>query len=142
VVTLIVPGFNDSVRELEDAAQFLAHVSPDIPWHVTAFHPDYKMTGHANTDAAVLLRAATIGLDAGLRYVYAGNLPGQVAGFENTWCHGCGALLVERRGHRVLADRISPTGGCPDCGLAVPGRWSATGPLQRPDAPLVHSRCG
>ena len=78
VVTLIVPGFNDSTRELNSLARFLASISPDIPWHITAFHKSYKMTGPQDTGAAALLRAASIGRDAGLRYVYAGNLTGQV----------------------------------------------------------------
>jgi pyruvate formate lyase activating enzyme len=142
VVTLIVPGFNDSTRELEAAASFLAHVSPDIPWHVTAFHGDYKMTDTPDTDAGALLSAVAIGTEAGLRYVYAGNLPGQVEAFEGTWCHGCRALLIERRSHHVIANRLTPEGDCPECGLSMPGRWSTPAALHRPEAPLIHSRCG
>ncbi len=125
VVTLIVPGFNDSNQELRDIAGFLASVSPDIPWHVTAFHPDYKMTEPAPTSVATLLRAAEIGRAAGLRFVYAGNLPGHVGEWENTICPGCGSLLIERRGFRVLLDRVGETGRCPDCEHGVPGFWSA-----------------
>jgi pyruvate formate lyase activating enzyme len=142
VVTLVIPGFNDSTQELEAAARFLARISPDIPWHVTAFHRDYKMTDAEDTGAPALLRAASIGLDAGLHYVYAGNLPGAVGRFENTWCPGCRALLVERSGHRVLSNRITPTGGCPTCGLSIPGRWSAPVVPHRSAVPLVHTRCG
>src|SRR5579871_3368817 len=80
IVTLLVPGFNDSDRELGAMAEFLAGISLDIPWHVTAFHKDYKMDGPENTPAETLLRAARIGQAAGLRYVYAGNLPGQTGG--------------------------------------------------------------
>ncbi len=76
VVTLVVPGFNDSTAELWDAARFLASISPDIPWHVTAFHSDYKMLDTPSTPVKTLLRAAEIGREAGLHYVYAGNLPG------------------------------------------------------------------
>lgn len=124
VVTLIVPGFNDGEDELQDAARYLASVSPFIPWHVTAFHSDYRMTDVPHTPAEALLRAARIGQEAGLRYVYAGNLPGQVGRYENTYCHGCGALLVQRRGFTVLANRLASTGGtCPDCGTRIPGRW-------------------
>ena len=74
----MIPGFNDGEDELEGLTDFLARVSPDIPWHVTAFHKDYKMDDPENTRPADLLRAAKIGREAGLRYVYAGNLPGSV----------------------------------------------------------------
>jgi pyruvate formate lyase activating enzyme len=123
IVTLVVPGFNDSDEELRDMARFLVSISPDIPWHVTAFHKDYKMTGPAETDEATLLRAAEIGSSEGLRYVYVGNIPGRVGRWENTWCPGCGALLIERRGFRVLKDRLSPTGTCPECSRPIPGFW-------------------
>ncbi len=123
VVTLVVPGFNDSVEELRDIARFLASVSPDVPWHVTAFHQDYKMTDKRNTDAAMLVRAAEIGVKEGLRFVYSGNLPGLTRNWENTHCPACGAVLVERRGFRVLANRIA-AGSCPDCGSHIPGVWS------------------
>jgi pyruvate formate lyase activating enzyme len=122
VVTLVIPGFNDSDAELRDIARFLASVSPEVPWHVTAFHGDYKMTGPPNTSARTLLRAAEIGAAEGLRFVYAGNLPGQVGRWENTWCPGCGALLIERRGFRVLQDRLC-AGRCPGCRRAIPGFW-------------------
>jgi pyruvate formate lyase activating enzyme len=122
IVTLTVPGFNDSDEELRDIARFLASVSPDIPWHVTAFHKDYKMTAPDNTSVATLLRAVEIGAAEGLRYVYAGNIPGQVRNWENTYCPGCGALLIERRGFRVLKNRI-PEGICASCSRAIPGFW-------------------
>ncbi len=123
VVTLVVPGFNDSPEELRDIAAFLASVSPDIPWHVTAFHPDYRMTEPDATRVATLLRAAEIGREAGLGFVYAGNLPGRVGRWENTDCPGCGALLVERAGFRVLQNRLV-NGCCVQCGCSIPGRWS------------------
>ena len=122
VVTLVIPGFNDSDEELTDVARFLVSVSPDVPWHVTAFHQDYKMTGPDDTDVRTLLRAAEIGAREGLRFVYAGNIPGQVGRWENTWCPGCGALLVERRGFRVLQNRVA-AGACPDCRRVIPGFW-------------------
>jgi len=81
IVTLVVPGFNDSEEELRDIARFIAGVSPDIPWHVTAFHPDYKMTDRRSTSVASLTRAAGIGKKEGLRFVYAGNRPGS----RRTW---------------------------------------------------------
>jgi pyruvate formate lyase activating enzyme len=124
VVTLVVPGFNDSDAELRDLAQFLASVSRDIPWHVTAFHADYKMLDRSDTSAATLVRAAQLGLAAGLRYVYAGNLSGRVGPFENTWCPICRGLLIARTGFTVRQDRLTPSGGvCPDCGTHIPGRW-------------------
>ena len=95
VVTLTVPGWNDSNEELMDAARYIASVSPDIPWHVTAFHKDYKMLEPDNTSVDTLLRAAEIGQEAGLRYVYAGNLPGRTGGWENTRCPHCQETLQD-----------------------------------------------
>ena len=123
VVTLVVPGFNDSEDELRRAAEFLASVSPDIPWHVTAFHQDYRMTENANTTAAQLVRACELGREAGLRYVYAGNLPGRVGRWENTYCHACGELLVERSGYSILRMRLGADGLCPACAERIPGVW-------------------
>jgi pyruvate formate lyase activating enzyme len=122
VVTLLVPGFNDSDEELTDIARFLVSVSPDIPWHVTAFHKDYKMTGPADTSVRTLLRAAETGAREGLHFVYAGNIPGAVGEWEDTRCPSCRAVLIERRGFRVLANRI-PDGVCPSCRASVPGFW-------------------
>ena len=123
VVTLVVPGLNDSEHELGAIAQFLANVSPDIPWHVTSFHADYKMASTPSTTADQLRTAADIGGRAGLRYVYAGNLPGSVGRLEDTRCPHCRATLVERAGYRVSANRIGPDGACPGCGTVIPGRW-------------------
>ena len=123
VVTLVVPGFNDSPDELRQTAEFLAGISPDIPWHVTAFHQDYKMTGPPDTRAADLLRAVEAGRAAGLRYIYAGNLPGELAGLEDTRCPGCGETLIRRRGYRILEYRLTAEGACPRCAEAIPGRW-------------------
>ena len=123
VVTLVVPGLNDSPEELRDMARFLVSVSPNIPWHVTAFHGDYQMDAHAATEASVLLAAAEIGAAAGLHFVYAGNLPGLAGRWENTHCPGCRALLVERQGFRIVRNRLVK-GCCPDCARAIPGVWS------------------
>jgi pyruvate formate lyase activating enzyme len=142
VVTLVVPGFNDSDAELKAIAGFLANISLDVPWHVTAFHQDYKMPGPDNTPPETLIRAAGIGRAAGLRYVYAGNLPGDTAGLENTRCPGCAGLLIERRGFRVARNRISAGGKCPDCGTAIPGVWGALPRHGEEDAGLLHIRCG
>jgi len=123
VVTLLVPGMNDSDEEIRDLTGFLAGVSPDIPWHVTAFHPDYRMQDPPPTTLSSLLHAASIGRESGLRYVYAGNLPGRVGSWEDTDCPSCGRKLVERYGFRVRENHIQG-GRCPDCGAVVPGVWS------------------
>ncbi len=123
IVTLVIPGFNDSPEELWDAARFIASVSRDIPWHVTAFHPDYKMLEPDPTTADTLIRAAEIGLEAGLHFVYTGNLPGHTDTYENTYCPGCGELLIARRGFRILQDKLAGRGTCPKCGSIVPGIW-------------------
>jgi pyruvate formate lyase activating enzyme len=122
IVTLIVPGFNDSDEELKDIADFLFSVSPDIPWHVTAFHKDYKMTDPDNTTSAQLVHAAEIGYNAGLHYVYAGNRPGEVGKYEHTFCPACGETLVERWGFKVTSNRLNH-GACFKCGTKIPGRW-------------------
>jgi len=124
VVTLVVPGFNDSPEEIRDIAQFLVSVSPDIPWHVTAFHQDYKMTDRENTTAKTLIRAAEVGVGVGLRYVYAGNLPGRVGPFENTYCPSCKTPLIERVGYTILKDLLTPSRGiCQSCSTRIPGVW-------------------
>ena len=124
VVTLLVPGMNDSDAELGAAAGFLREISPDIPWHVTAFHRDYKMTGPSDTGVETLVRAAAIGRREGLRYVYAGNLPGRVGDLEDTRCASCGATVVARHGFRVRAVSLTPAGTCRRCAAPVPGLWS------------------
>jgi pyruvate formate lyase activating enzyme len=123
VVTLVIPGFNDSAEELREAARFLAGISPDIPWHVTAFYKNYKMTDPDNTSVTALLRAAEIGAQAGLRYVYAGNRPGQVDGWENTVCPRCQTVLIERMGYIILSHNLTEAGACPTCNQAIPGLW-------------------
>ena len=125
VVTLTIPGFNDSNEELWDAARFIAGVSPDIPWHVTAFHKDYKMTEPDNTEVGTLLRAAEIGREAGLRHVYAGNLPRGVEEYENTYCASCSKLLIRRSGYSILEYHLDGPGNCPACGTHLPGLWPA-----------------
>jgi pyruvate formate lyase activating enzyme len=124
IVTLLVPGFNDSEEELRKLTRFISDVSPDIPWHVTAFHQNYKMTSPADTRPEDLLRAAAIGREAGLRYIYAGNLPGQVGGLEDTHCHQCGELLIQRYGYLIENYKLTPDGSCPACHTFIPGRWS------------------
>ncbi|MDE3156602.1 MAG: AmmeMemoRadiSam system radical SAM enzyme [Acidobacteriota bacterium] len=124
IVTLLIPGFNDSDEELKQMTAFLAGVSPDIPWHVTAFHEDYKMRGPGDTSAEMLLRAAEIGRRQGLHFVYAGNLPGLVGALEDTTCPGCGTTLIERYGYLIKRYALTAEGRCPSCDRAIPGRWS------------------
>ena len=137
LVTLLIPGFNDSDAELRGLTEFVAGVSVDIPWHVTAFHQDYRMADAANTTPAMLTRAAAIGHAAGLRYVYAGNLPGRVGDLEHTYCHGCGERLVARRGYLIQDYGVTKDGTCPRCALTVPGRWGAAFEGQRTASPFL-----
>jgi pyruvate formate lyase activating enzyme len=123
IVTLVVPGFNDSEAELREMAGFIRDLSPDIPWHVTAFHGDYKMTGPADTGVSTLARAAEIGEREGLRFVYAGNLPGAVGRREDTRCPGCGSTVVARDGYQVRSFSVTATGACPRCDRPIPGVW-------------------
>jgi pyruvate formate lyase activating enzyme len=123
IVTLLIPGFNDSEHELAQLAEFIASVSPDIPWHVTAFHQDYRMSDVAATSARQLLAAARVGRRAGLRFVYAGNLPGRVGSFENTTCPSCSHCLIARDGYHIEDYYLTPDGSCPNCRSSVPGRW-------------------
>lgn len=124
VVTLVIPGFNDSNDDLWESARFLASVSPDIPWHVTAFHPMYKRLNTPRTQSETLIRAADIGQEAGLHYVYAGNLPGRVGSLEDTHCPACQALLIERTGYLIRSVNIIVDGKCPVCGREIAGVWS------------------
>jgi pyruvate formate lyase activating enzyme len=123
IVTLIIPGFNDSEHELRAMTEFLADVSRDLPWHVTAFHKDYKMTEPAATTAESLIRAAEIGQRSGLRFVYAGNLPGRVGPYEHTFCPSCHSPVVKRVGYRILETALT-NGACARCHTAIPGIWS------------------
>ena len=121
VTTLIIPGHNDSDEELEAIGRFLSGISPDIPWHVSAFYPTYLLTSAPPTPAATLRRARKIGQAAGLRYVYTGNIPGDDG--ENTYCPNCGKIIIERTGYRVGAVNIRD-GNCAFCSTPVAGVWS------------------
>jgi pyruvate formate lyase activating enzyme len=137
VVTLVVPGFNDSDEELGAMAEYLAGISRDIPWHVTAFHKDYRMVDPADTRPEDLLRAVEAGRRAGLRHIYAGNLPGALEGREDTLCAGCGGRLIRRHGYRILDYRLTAEGACPDCGTAVGGRWAGAWRRQKAHRPFL-----
>jgi len=120
VTTLLVPGRNDTDQELAAMASWLAGVDREMPWHVSAFFPSHKMLDAPPTPARLLHRAARIGLQAGLRYVYTGNIPGDA--WENTQCPGCSRCVIRRRGFEVLAMRVQD-GRCPDCGTPLAGAW-------------------
>jgi pyruvate formate lyase activating enzyme len=128
VVTLLVPGFNDREDELRQMARFLRGVSPEIPWHVTAFHPDYKMTEPSRTAPMTLRRAAQIGAEEGLKFVYAGNAPGQVGQLEDTRCPECQSTLIARRGFYSRIVGLNEVGTCHECGAAIPGIWKLPHP--------------
>jgi pyruvate formate lyase activating enzyme len=121
VVTLVVPGFNDSDDELRQIAEFIASVSVDVPWHCTAYRPMYKATSPESTPPSTLARAYEHGKAAGLKHVYSGNLPGAVGETEHTVCPSCGKRLIERRGFYVSANRLDGD-RCPDCGETIAGR--------------------
>ncbi len=119
LTTLIIPGLNDSDVDLRGMAEFIVtNLGIDTPWHVSQFYPTYKMTGTSRTPTATLRKARDIGLAAGLRYVYEGNVPGE--GGENTNCPACSSLLIKRYGYVIETDRISD-GTCPDCGATIAG---------------------
>ena len=120
VTTLVIPGWNVSEEELSWLAEFLRGVSPDIPWHISRFIPAYRVYDRPPTPVGTLRRAREIGLSAGLRYVYLGNVPGEG---EDTQCPGCGAILIRRHGFYVMENRLQE-GRCPDCGTEIAGRWS------------------
>jgi pyruvate formate lyase activating enzyme len=120
VTTLLIPGMNDGDDELRALADWLAGVDRDIPWHVSAFFPAYKMLDVPPTPLAALHRAALIGRKAGLRHVYTGNVPGDP--WENTACPECGRRLLHRRGFDVLENRLAD-GRCPVCRTAIAGVW-------------------
>ena len=121
VTTLIIPGHNDSDEELEAIGRFLSGISPDIPWHVSAFYHTYLLTSAPPTPAVTLRRARKIGQAAGLRYVYTGNIPGDDG--ENTYCPNCGKIIIERTGYRVGAVNIRD-GNCAFCSTPVAGVWN------------------
>ena len=119
LTTLIIPGLNDSDAELQGIAGFIAaNLGIDTPWHVSQFYPTYELTDRPRTPVATLRRARDIGLAAGLRYVYEGNVPGE--GGENTFCPSCLNTLIRRYGYVIDTNRISD-GDCPDCGTAIAG---------------------
>jgi len=119
VATLVIPGYNDSKEDFEGIAKFIASIDPEIPWHVTRFHPDYKLTGPPSTPAETLRAAREVGIKSGLKYVYEGNIPGEEK--EDTFCPKCGKLLIKRFGFSVAKNLIRD-GRCPECETKIAGR--------------------
>jgi len=120
VTTLLIPGLNDSSEELKGIAKFLADLDPDIPWHISRFHPTYKLTNVYPTPPESIQTARDIGYETGLRYVYCGNLPGEEG--EKTFCHQCGELLIDRFGFTIRKNRMKNS-QCPQCSAEIPGVW-------------------
>lgn len=120
ITTLIIPGWNDSTDELRDIARFIKNLDEAIPWHVTAFHPAYKMLDRIPTPAALLLKARDIGYAEGLRFVYCGNIA--AAGGEDTLCPACSATLIKRNGPHIV-NNLLVEGRCPSCRERIPGIW-------------------
>ncbi len=121
ITTLLIPGLNDAQDELEALAAFIAgDLGPETPWHISRFHPTYKLTDRPSTPVEAIRRARKIGFAAGLRYVYCGNVPGDDG--ENTYCHSCGLALVKRQGFRIVDNAISDS-KCPGCGALIDGLW-------------------
>ncbi|ABQ27027.1 AmmeMemoRadiSam system radical SAM enzyme [Geotalea uraniireducens] len=122
LTTLVIPNWNDSDEDLLGIARFIAEkVGVEVPWHVTQFYPTYKLLDQPRTPVATLRRARQIGLDAGLRYVYEGNVPGE--GGESTYCPGCGELLIRRFGYAIDSNLLQD-GKCPKCAFVVDGIWT------------------
>jgi pyruvate formate lyase activating enzyme len=123
IVTLLVPGFNDSEAEIQDMASFIQSISPEIPWHITAFRPEYRMRDRSRTSVSQIREAVEIGYQTGLQYVYGGNIPGSLGKYEHTSCHRCQVTLIKRWGFSIQEYRITSDGKCPDCGTRIPGFW-------------------
>lgn len=122
LTTLVIPNWNDSDEDLRGIARFIAEkVGVEVPWHVTQFYPTYKLLDQPRTPVATLRRARQIGLDADLRYVYEGNVPGE--GGESTYCPGCGELLIRRFGYAIDSNLLQD-GKCPKCAFVMDGIWS------------------
>ncbi len=122
LTTLLIPGENDDPRELEAMAAWVAErLGPDVPWHFTAFHPDWKMRDRPPTPLRTLLRARRIAQEAGMRFVYTGNVHHEETG--STFCPGCGARLIGRDWYRITAWGLDETGRCRACGTSLPGRF-------------------
>jgi pyruvate formate lyase activating enzyme len=134
LTTLLIPGENDSEAELHAMTGWVVErLGPDVPLHFTAFHPDWKMLSHGRTPLRTLTRARAIALANGVRYAYTGNVRDPAGG--SSWCHGCGALLIERDGYRLGTWGLDERGACVACGEPLPGFFQA-GPGSAPAHPV------
>ena len=125
ITTLLIPGENDSDDELHAMAGWVrGRLGPDVPWHFSAFHPDYRMRDRARTPTRTLSRAREIAKAAGIHHVYTGNVYDPEG--QSTWCSGCGARLIERDGYELGAHDLDATGCCRHCGERCPGVFEAT----------------
>ena len=120
ITTLVIPGLNDSEEELQEIAQFLVKISPDLPWHISAFYPAYKMLTTPPTSQNTLIKAYEIGKKAGLKYVYTGNIPDN--NYKSTYCPKCGTKIIERWGIEMVSNNLKE-GKCPKCGTKIAGRF-------------------
>ena len=120
ITTLLIPGLNDSKEELKDIAEFIAGLDSSIPWHISRFHPTYQLKNRPSTPPESIRSARDIGYEAGLKYVYTGNLQGDDG--ENTFCHGCKSLLINRLGFSIIYNRITKA-CCPRFSTEIPGVW-------------------
>ncbi len=119
VTTLIIPEFNDDPAGLRSIADFIAmELGPETPWHVSRFHPTYKMTDQYATPIDTILKARKIGLEAGIKYVYSGNIPGY--GGEDTLCPQCGQIVISRKGFYLVRNHTI-NGNCAQCGMLIEG---------------------
>ena len=118
ITTLIIPTLNDSEEELRKIAEFIKDVGEEIPWHISQFYPTFELIDLPPTPIETLRRAREIGLEAGLRYVYEGNVPGEAG--ENSYCHKCGKLLIRRYGYQILGNSIEKS-ACSYCGAEIDG---------------------
>lgn len=119
VTTLVIPQLNDSEEELRELARFIARdLGRDTPWHVSRFHPTYRLLHHERTPVETLHKAYDIGRAEGLNYVYVGNLPGDAG--EHTYCPACGKIVIQRSGFAIRQYRITE-GTCGHCGHTIAG---------------------
>ncbi len=120
VTTLLIPGENDSEEELKNIAKFIADIDKEMPWHISGFHPDFKMLDKNHTPLATLQKAYQIGKEAGLAYVYLGNVPNEE--YNSTYCPQCKKILIRRKGYSVEVEGINE-GKCKYCGKGIKGVW-------------------
>lgn len=132
ITNLLIPTLNDDPGEVRRLADWvMENLGPDVPLHFTAFHPDFKLQDKPRTPPETLHIAHRIAREAGLHFVYEGNIHG---GAKDTLCPGCGAALIRRSWHEVTENRMK-SGCCPDCGRAIPGYWSKSEVSEKRQAP-------